>query len=107
VTSMNAEPGPNLADVLAAVAALATKVDDVVGGIASLDNKTDRIAADVGQLRTEVGVRFDMLAGDVSQLRADVLHAKGEAVFSEARARDAQTALQRHQSDPGAHGRAA
>ena len=82
---------PTMADVLAAI---------------------NGVAADVGQLRTEMGVRFDhadakleQVRADIAQVRADVAATKAEALFSEARATDAQEAIRRHLADPHAHGR--
>jgi hypothetical protein len=47
------------------------------------------LTADVGQLRTEMSVRFDRADAKVEQVRAA----------------DAQEAIRRHLADPHAHGR--
>ena len=72
------------------------------------------VLAAIGQLRTEVAVRFDrvdakfeQVRADVAQVRADVAATKAEALFGEARASDAQEAIRRHLADPNAHGRPA
>ena len=72
------------------------------------------VAGDVGQLRTEMNIRFDrtdakvvQVSADVAQVRADIAATKAEVAFSEARAADAQEAIRRHLTDPNAHGRQA
>ena len=98
MASMNADPEPSMRDVLNAIVALSAKVENV-------ESTAGAIHADLGQFRTEMSVKLDLVSADIAQLRADVLHAKAEATFAEARARDAQTAIARHASDPHAHGR--
>lgn len=92
------EPEPTMRDVLDAITALSTRVEPVA-------EDTGAIRADVGQFRTEVNVKFDLVSADIAQLRADVLHAKAEAALAESRARDAQTAIGQHLSDPRPHGK--
>ncbi len=101
MTSME-QPEPTIADVLAAINALAQST------AARFDQAAEtaaQIRADIGQFRTEVGVKFDMVSADIAQLRADVLHAKVDATLAEARAKSAHDALNRHTGDPQAHGR--
>lgn len=92
------QPEPTIADVFAAVTALSDKVERI-------ETTTGAIHADLGQLRTEMGVKLDLVSADIAQLRADVLHAKVEATMAESRARDAQTAIGTHLNDPRPHGK--
>lgn len=107
VVGVNSTPEPTLSDVLAAINALATKVDRV-------ETTAGRIEADAGQMRTEMNIRFDQVAdkvdrvqADVAQVRADVLAVKVEHGFYERHQVSLQAALDRHMQDPGGHSHAA
>ena len=98
MNSMNPQPEPTMRDVLDAINTLSGRVEGI-------ETTTGAIHADLGQLRTEMGVKFDLVTADIAQLRADVLHAKVDGALAESRARDAQNALAQHLNDPRPHGK--
>lgn len=93
------QPEPSLREIL-------TAITELSGRIAGVETTTGATHADVGQLRSEMGVKLDLISADIAQLRADVLHAKVDSALAESRARDAQTALSQHLSDQRPHGKA-
>ena len=94
---MEQQPEPTLADVLAAVNAVATSVHDLAAYTAG---EFRRVDARLGQLDAAVAT----VSAKVDQVRADVAAVKVDTAFAEAHNADLQNALRRHLDDPNAHG---
>lgn len=91
------QPEPTLADVLAAVNAVATSVHDLATYTAG---EFRRVDARLGQLDAAVAT----VGAKVDQARADIAAVKVDTAFAERYAGDTQDALRRHLDDPNAHG---
>ena len=104
MSSMDQQPEPTLAEVLAAVNTLTTSVHDLATHtakeFAKVDARLGQLDAGIATTRAEVAA----VGAKVDQVRADIAAVKVDTAYAEKFAGDAQDAVRRHLADPDAHG---